>query len=110
MLCSQERKKREFAVAMILSIRGEMEMGDKSVRLHKLPYFNLKATSLEMLTCWDEASEPITTCHLTRKKLEQFKGEKMKPREGSPEDDDALTRHSSTRDRSQASLEERIAD
>ena len=37
MLCSKERQERQFAVAKIFFIMGEMEMGDKSVRLRKLP-------------------------------------------------------------------------
>ena len=79
MLCSHEREEREFAVDKIISIRGEMENGEKSVRLQKLPYLSIEAISLEKLISWDEASEPITTCNLTKKELEQVKEEKMRP-------------------------------
>ena len=47
MLCSEDGKEREFAVSKILAIRGDQELGDKSVRLRQLPYLNLEATKLE---------------------------------------------------------------
>ena len=79
MLCSQEKQERVFAVNKILTIRGDIEKGDKSVRLRKLPYLNLEATSLEKLISWDEASEPLSTCDFTRKELEQIKEEPLQP-------------------------------
>ena len=57
----------------ILSIRGEEEsMGDRSVRLRVLPNLNIKATNLKNLIEWENATEPIITCHLTKCQLLQF--------------------------------------
>ena len=61
MLCSEDGKEREFAVSKILAIRGDQELGDKSVRLRQLPYLNLEATKLEDLISWEGATEPLTT-------------------------------------------------
>ena len=45
-------------------------MGDTSVRLRKLPYLNIKATTLKDIIDWDGASEPIATNRLINTELE----------------------------------------
>ena len=72
MLCSEEEEERRFAALTIISIRGKQEMGDTSVRLRKLPYLNIKATTLKDLIDWDGASEPIITARLTNTELLEF--------------------------------------
>ena len=57
---------------MIFKIRGDEEMGDIRVRFRVLPYLNLQATNLRNLICWDDATEPVDTCRLTRAELEAF--------------------------------------
>ena len=73
MLCSQEEEERSFAVDQILSIRGEQELGDDSMRLRVLPYLNTLATSLNGLISWEESTEPVITCKFTKKELERLR-------------------------------------
>ena len=70
MMCSQDEEERRFA---LLKIRGEEEnMGDRSVRLRVLPNLNIKRTNLRNLIEWENATEPIITCHLTKSQLLEF--------------------------------------
>ena len=78
MLCSEDSKEREFAVSKILAIRGDQELGDKSVRLRQLPYLNLEAAKLEDLINWEGVTEPLTTCNLSKEKLEELKAVPLK--------------------------------
>ena len=77
MLCSEEREEREFAIDQIVSIRGEKEVGDNSLRLRVLPNLNTHATSLRDLIKWEGATEPATTCKLTTTELKTFKEKPM---------------------------------
>ena len=72
MLCSKEEEERRFAANQILVIRGGQEMGDSSLRLRKLPYLNTEATKLKDLINWDEATEPINTCKLSKREVLEF--------------------------------------
>ena len=56
----------------IISIRGEQEMGDKSLRLRVPPFLNIKATSLKNLIDWEGATEPIITSNLSKSDLLEF--------------------------------------
>ena len=72
MLCSKEEEERRFAANQILVIRGGQEMGDSSLRLRKLPYLNTEATKLKDLISWEEATEPINTCKLSKSEVLEF--------------------------------------
>ena len=65
MLCSKRREEREFAIRMVLSIRGEQEMGDSSSRPRILPFLKV----LKDLISWENTSEPVITCMLTKAEL-----------------------------------------
>ena len=52
MLCSEEEEERRFAVLKIISIRGEQELGDTSLRLRTLPNLNTQVTTLEKMIDW----------------------------------------------------------
>ena len=58
---------------MIKSVRGDNELGDKSVRPRVHPYLNINATNLTDLIDWDGATEPIITCDITTAELEKFR-------------------------------------
>ena len=77
LLCSVEKEEREFAVQMILKIRGKSVLGSKKPRPRRLPTLNVKAKDLKGLICWTDAHEPLLTCHLTKKDLLKIKNEAM---------------------------------
>ena len=77
LLCSVEKKEREFAVQMILKIRGKSVLGSKTPRPRRLPTLNVQAKDLKGLICWTDAHEPLLTCHLTKKDLLKIKNEAM---------------------------------
>ena len=73
LLCSKKKDEREFAINMIKSVRGDNELGDKSVRPRVHPYLKINATNLTDLIDWDGATEPIITCQITTAELEKFR-------------------------------------
>ena len=74
LLGSADGDDRQFAVDMIMKIRGQNELGDTSVRPRLMPKLNLKATTLRNMITWKvkEAHEPIFTCKLTREQLKEL--------------------------------------
>ena len=72
LISSQEQKDREFAVQIILKIRGKNEFGDTSVRPRRTPVINLEAVNLQELIDWnsDKLYEPIFTSSLNKAELE----------------------------------------
>ena len=72
MLCSKKEEERRFAILKILSLRGEQERGDDSLRLRVLPMLNIHATTLKELIRWEGATEPIITSKLTKAELLEF--------------------------------------
>ena len=71
LLGSQSEDDRIFAVEKILSLRGEKEFGDTSVRPRRLPRLNTDATTLKNLISWESHNtfEPIYTCNLSQIEL-----------------------------------------
>ena len=71
LLGSQSEDDRIFAVEKILSLRGEKEFGDTSVRPRRLPSLNTDATTLKNLISWESHNtfEPIYTCNLSQIEL-----------------------------------------
>jgi hypothetical protein len=69
---SKDAKDREFAVNMIMKVRGKKEFGDLSVRDRKTPKLNLQATTLQNMITWKvrEVHEPVYTCKLSREELQ----------------------------------------
>ena len=63
---------------MIKSVRGDNEPGDEPVRPRVHPYLNINAKNLTDLIDWDGATEPITTCQITKSELDKFKESPMK--------------------------------
>ena len=74
LLGSKVTKDRDFAVNMILKVRGKREFGDLSVRDRRTPKLNLKATTLQNMIPWDlkEVHEPVYTCKLSRAELREI--------------------------------------
>ena len=74
LLGSQITKDRDFAVKMILKVRGKREFGDLSVRDRRTPKLNLQATTLHNTIPWDlkEVHEPVYTCKLSRAELKEI--------------------------------------
>ena len=66
MICSIDRKEREFAVKMILKICGRNKFGCLKVRSRKLPGLNVSAENLEDMIDWKGANEPVFTCSLSK--------------------------------------------
>ena len=60
MLCSENREEREFAVATILQIRGNIKLGDLKPKARKHPDLNISATCLKDLINWKDAKEPVS--------------------------------------------------
>ena len=61
LLGSQVSEDRQFAVNMILKVRGKQDLGDLSVRSRRMPKLNLKATTLQTMIKWNlkDVHEPV---------------------------------------------------
>lgn len=69
MLCSDRVEEREFAVTLILKLRGERLEGDLRPRARKHPELQLDANKLENLINWKDAKEPVMTCKMSKTEL-----------------------------------------
>lgn len=69
MLCSENREEREFSVATILQIRGNIKLGDLKPRARKHPDLNISPTCLKDLINWKDAKEPVLSCGLTTEEI-----------------------------------------
>ena len=71
LLSSKSLSDRTFAIDKILTMRGNSDLGNMSVRQRITPKLNLNATSLQQLISWkeNELDEPVFTCSLTKKQL-----------------------------------------
>ena len=74
LLGSQVSEDRQFAVNMILKVRGKQDLGDLSVRSRRMPKLNLKATTLQTMIKWNlkDVHEPVYTCKLSRQELKEI--------------------------------------
>ena len=68
LLSSAVSEEREFAVGQILSIRGDSDLGDMSVRARVTPFLNIDATTLIGMIDWNKEKihEPVFTCKLKK--------------------------------------------
>ena len=71
LLSSSVSAEREFAVDQILSVRGDSDLGDISVRERLTPLLNIEATTLIGMIDWDKEKihEPVFTCKLPKSEL-----------------------------------------
>ena len=71
LLSSPVPEERKFAVDQILTIRGDSDLGDISVRERVTPLLNIEATTLIEMIDWDREKiyEPVFTCKLTQSEL-----------------------------------------
>ena len=72
MLCSNSVQEREFAVNLILELRGEQAEGDLRPRARKHPELQLNAEKLENMISWEAAKEPVMTCRMSRAEVLQL--------------------------------------
>ena len=72
MLCSNSIEEREFAVKLILKLRGEQAEGDLRPRARKHPELQLNANKLENMISWEAAKEPMMTCRMSRAEVLQL--------------------------------------
>ena len=75
LICSDDKKDREFAVQKILQIRAGREKGDLSVRVRRNPNINLQATDITDLIDWksERLYEPVFTCNMTISEIENIR-------------------------------------
>ena len=72
LLCSPEEEDRRFAIKKIASIRNGAEFGDSSVRPFAPPKLNWKATSIQNIQDWTNATEPLITASVPSAELAKF--------------------------------------
>ena len=78
LLVSEVQEDRMFAIDKILKLRKSNEFGSMSVRTHKNPELNFKATAISNLISWDECYEPVFTCNLSKEEIRSFKDSPMR--------------------------------
>ena len=73
LLSSAVSEEREFAVGQILSIRGDSDLGDMSVRARVTPFLNIDATTLIGMIDWNKEKihEPVFTCKLKKSEIQK---------------------------------------
>lgn len=71
---TQNENDRRFAVTQILTLRGNEEYGDMSLRPRITSKLNLSATSLHNLITWQpgKVQEPVFTCFLSRDQIKEI--------------------------------------
>ena len=79
LLCSEDMEERNFAVEIIINLRGGRDEGDSinRIRVHG-ETLNPDAKNLTELCSWDKnVFEPVFTCQLTLQEIKQFKEQPM---------------------------------
>ena len=77
LLSSNDEEDRQFAIAKIMMIRGEgrrkkSNVGDSSPRSCFPPQLNRKATSIQSLQDWTNATEPFVTSRMSDKQIREI--------------------------------------
>ena len=68
---SSDQTERQFAVEIILKLRGGEDKGDTKVRPRRTPFLNFEATNLIEIIDWEKDSiyEPVFTCSLSAEEI-----------------------------------------
>ena len=78
LLNSDIPEEKSWAVTKIIEIRGDKDLGNKAVRKRVHPEQNFNAETLVDLIFWEEASEPIFTCDLSKDQLVEIRDKPLK--------------------------------
>ena len=68
---SSDQLERQFAVEIILKLRGGEDKGDTKIRPRRTPFLNFEATKLVDIIDWGKYSiyEPVFTCSLNTEEI-----------------------------------------
>ena len=68
---SSDQLERQFAVEIILKLRGGEDKGDTKIRPRRTPFLNFEATKLVDIIDWgkDSIYEPVFTCSLNTEEI-----------------------------------------